>query len=135
MQVKPHVTLHNDGSRSAKLNIVETGGREVGNLYELANLLVDFAEEERVPVSCYALWITSRTDKSHLAVAEARKLLKAAEKADRSIEIEEPVGFKKDGTTYASRYVGRIKVGSTPTRSNTRSAKPLSKAAQAFLKA
>jgi len=135
MYVKPHVTLHNDGSMSAKLNIVETGGREVGDLYELANLLVNFAEAEDVPISCFALWITSRTTKEHLGVAEARKLLKAAEKVGLSISIEEPTGLKKDGTTYVSRYAGRLKVGSTPTRDTTRSAKPLSKAAQAFLKA
>ena len=134
MYVLPHVTDHNDGSSSAKLNVVETGGKEVGDLYKLGFELADFAEAEGVPISPYALWFTSRTTKEHLSVAEARKLLKAAEKAGLSIEIEEPTGLKKDGTTYVSRYAGRLKVGSMLPRT-ARSTKPLSKAAQAFLQA
>jgi hypothetical protein len=119
---------------SAKLNVVETGGREVGDLFELGFGLINYAETKDVPISCFALWFTSRTTKEHLSVAEARKLLKAAEKAGTPISIEEPVGLKKDGTTYTSRYAGRLKVGTMLPRV-TRSAAPLDAAAKAFLKA
>jgi hypothetical protein len=135
MHVMSHVTDHEDGSSSAKLNVVETGGKEVGdNLYKLGFELIDYAEAKDVPISCWALWFTSRTVKAHLDVAEARKLLKAAEKAGLPISIEEPVGLKKDGTTYKSRYAGRLKVGSKLSRP-ARSAKPLDAADKAFLKA
>ena len=138
MYVKPHVTRHNDGTTSAKLNVVEQGGLEVGDLYALANALIKFAKaDERNTdrmVSRYALWFTSRTAKTNLPVAEATKLLKAAEAADHDISIEDTVGYKADGTTYVNRYAGRIKIGPAIVRETNREQAPLSSAAQAFLK-
>ena len=137
MLVLPHTTRHLDGTSSAKLKVVKSGGLEVDGRdpYEIAHLLIAYAKKESQSISRHALWFTERKAEDNLSVTEASRLLKAAKTAGHEATIDEEFGVSKRGETFKNRYAGRIKIGPEwvkPTKA--RPAAPLSDAAKAFLK-
>ena len=127
-------TRHQNGSSSAKLNVVESGGLDISelNVLDVAARLIGFAKSEGVEISRFALWFKARTEQTNLTVTEATKLLNASKKAAHPAEIEEKFKTSRKGDIYENRYAGRIAIGAAQAQS-AKQAKPQSAAVAAFL--